>query len=107
MKNILFICSRNRLRSPTAETIFCDRQGWLVRSAGLAKDAEVQLSAEDLEWADIVFVMESMHRRKLKEKFGASIKDQRVVCLGIPDNYEYMDDALIRLLKQKVPGLVG
>lgn len=107
MKNILFICSRNRLRSPTAETIFCDREGWSVRSAGLARDAEVQLSEEDLEWADIVFVMESVHKRRLKEKFGTVIKDQRVVCLGIPDNYEYMDEELIQLLEKKVPGLVG
>ncbi|MDF7826720.1 hypothetical protein P4B35_22010 [Pontiellaceae bacterium B12227] len=48
-----------------------------------------------------------MHRRRLKEKFGAVLKDQRVVCLGIPDNYEYMDGELVRLLERKVPGLVG
>ena len=83
MKNILFICSRNRLRSPTAETIFCDREGWSVRSAGLAKDAEVLVSSEDLEWADIVFVMESIHKRRLSEKFGTSLKGKRVICLGI------------------------
>lgn len=106
MKNILFICSRNRLRSPTAETIFCDQEGWSVRSAGLASDADVSLSVEDLEWADIVFVMEPIHKRKLSEKFGVSLKGKRVVCLGIPDNYEYMDDELVCLLKQKVPRLV-
>ena len=106
MKNILFICSRNRLRSPTAEAVFCERDGWSVRSGGLANDAEVLVSSEDLEWADIVFVLESSHRRKLKEKFRDVLKDQRVICLGIPDNYEYMDAALVRLLEQKVPGLV-
>jgi len=107
MKKILFICSRNKLRSPTAEAVFCDREGWSVRSAGLANDAEVPLSDEDVEWADIIFVMESTHRRKLTEKFGASLKNQSVICLGIPDNYEYMDEELICLLKQKVPKLVG
>lgn len=78
-----------------------------MRSAGLANDAEIPLSVEDLEWADIVFVMESRHRKKLKEKFSAVMKDQRVVCLGIPDNYEYMDEELTQMLEHKVPGLVG
>jgi predicted protein tyrosine phosphatase len=50
--------------------------------------------------------MEAAHQKKLKEKFGASLKDQRVVCLSIPDNYEYMDDELVHLLNQKVPRLV-
>ena len=50
--------------------------------------------------------MESIHKRKLSEKFGAVLKEKRVVCLGIPDNYEYMGDDLIRLLEQKVPNLV-
>lgn len=107
MKNILFICSRNRLRSPTAETVFCDREGWSVRSAGLAKDADVQVSLEDVEWADIIFVMEAVHKRRLKERFRVAVKGARVVCLGIPDHYEFMDAALVRILECKVPGLVG
>jgi predicted protein tyrosine phosphatase len=103
MKNILFICSRNKLRSPTAETVFCGRDGWDVRSAGLAGDAAVPVSAEDLEWADLVFVMERAHLRKLREQFRKSLKHQRVVCLDIPDEYDYMDEELVRILERKVP----
>ena len=107
MKNILFICSQNKLRSPTAEVVFCDYEGWNVRSAGLNNDAEVPLGTEDVEWADIIFVMEQAHKKKLKQKFRESLKNQKVVCLGIPDNYDYMDTELIKILNTKVPQFVS
>ena len=107
MKNILFICSQNKLRSPTAEAVFCDYEGWNVRSAGLNNDAEVPLGTEDVEWADIIFVMEQAHKKKLKQKFRESLKNQKVVCLGIPDNYDYMDTELIKILNTKVPQFVS
>lgn len=107
MINILFICSRNKLRSPTAETIFCEREGWSVRSAGLANDAVVPVGGEDVEWADIIFVMEQAQLRKLRENFRKSLKNQRLVCLDISDEYDYMEDELVRLLKKKVPRLAG
>lgn len=50
MTRALFICSRNRLRSPTAERLFADWPGVESDSAGLASDAEVPLSAEQVEW---------------------------------------------------------
>jgi predicted protein tyrosine phosphatase len=106
MKHILFICSRNKLRSPTAEDVFCTRNDWSVRSAGLTQDAEVHVSQEDLEWADIVFVMEGVHKNRLKQQFPTALKNCRIVCLGIPDQYEYMDPRLVTLLKRKVPSVV-
>lgn len=68
MKRILFICSQNKLRSPTAEAVFCNYQNWEVRSAGLKNDAEVALGLEDVMWADYIFVMEKAHLAKLKKK---------------------------------------
>ena len=102
MKHILFICSQNRLRSPTAETIFFGRPGVEVASAGLGPDAVNPLSSDLLEWADVVFVMEASHRRKLTKKFKNFLADQRVICLDIPDLYDYMDPVLIQLLEAKV-----
>ncbi|MBD2579876.1 low molecular weight protein tyrosine phosphatase family protein [Oscillatoria sp. FACHB-1406] len=102
MKKLLFICSRNRLRSPTAEAIFSEYEGLEVDSAGLDRDAENILDSEAVQWADIIFVMEKSHRKKLSAKFGAWLKNKRVICLDIPDNYEYMDPALVELLKKKV-----
>lgn len=106
MKKILFICSKNKLRSPTAEAVFGDIEGWEVASAGISNDAEVHVSLEDIKWADYIFVMEKAHKKKLSSKFGSAIDSQNVISLDIPDNYEYMDKGLIEVLKEKVPKLV-
>jgi len=106
MTNVLFICSQNKLRSPTAESVFCDVSGWDVRSAGLNNDAEVHISSEDVLWAEYIFVMEQTHTRKLKKKFKSILNKQHVICLGIPDDYEYMDEELVNILKNKVPQFV-
>lgn len=102
MKRLLFLCSRNKLRSPTAEAIFAAWPGVEADSAGLNRDAAVRLSAEQLEQADIVFVMETSHRAKLARDYKRHLMGKRVIVLGIPDNYDYMDPALVELLKTKV-----
>ncbi len=73
-----------------------------VDSAGLDHDAVIPLSPEQVEWSDLIFVMEKTHREKLQRKFKRQLKHQRVIVLGIPDNYACMDPALIALLKSKV-----
>ena len=102
MKHVLFLCSQNKLRSPTAEAIFSNIEGFKVRSAGLNNDAVVPISPELVEWADYIFVMEKSHRNKLKKKYRKYINKQRIICLDIPDEYEFMDEELIRLLKQRI-----
>jgi predicted protein tyrosine phosphatase len=106
MKHVLFICSQNRLRSPTAERVFSNRPGFEVASAGLNPDAETTVSPELLEWADVIFVMEQSHRSILSRKFGAHLKTKRIICLDIPDRFEYMDPELVRLLEAKVGPLL-
>jgi predicted protein tyrosine phosphatase len=103
MRKVLFICSQNRLRSPTAEQVFADWPGVETASAGLNNDAENPLTPELLTWADLVFVMERVHRNKLSSRFRTHLGRQRVVCLDIPDEYDYMDPELITLLRAKVP----
>ena len=103
IKHVLFICSQNRLRSPTAEQVFSSQSGLEVSSAGLNHDAENPVTPELLEWAEVIFVMEKTHRNKLSSKFRPYLKDKKIVCLDIPDEYEFMDEMLIRLLKAKVP----
>ena len=102
LRNVLFICGQNRLRSPTAEHVFANWPGIETASAGLKNEAENPVTPELLEWADTVFVMERSHRSKLSAKFKRHLGSVRIVCLDIPDDYEYMDPGLINLLKAKV-----
>ena len=102
VKNILFVCGKNRWRSPTAEQLFAGHPGIDCASAGLSPESDTPISAELVEWASLVFVMEKVHKAKLSAQFNAQLTGKRVVCLGIPDNYKFMDPALIKLLKAKV-----
>jgi predicted protein tyrosine phosphatase len=103
MKRVLFVCGQNRLRSPTAEQVFSAWPGIEVSSAGLNNEAENPVTAELLEWADLVFVMEKAHRNKLSKKFKPYLKHAKVVCLDIPDDFAFMDPALISILNERVP----
>lgn len=106
LKNVLFVCSQNRLRSPTAEQVFSRRADIEVQSAGLDRTCGNPVTPEAVEWADIIFVMEQAHRSKLSRQFRSSLKGQRVICLGIPDDYEFMDPELVRILEAKVPSFL-
>ncbi|HTJ57832.1 MAG TPA: low molecular weight protein tyrosine phosphatase family protein [Devosiaceae bacterium] len=102
MQRLLFICSRNRLRSPTAEQVFAGRPGIETASAGLAPDADDPLRPDHLDGVDLVFVMERVHQTRLSRQFGPYLRGKKIVCLNIPDNYRYMQPELVRLLEQRV-----
>ncbi|MEG3154520.1 low molecular weight protein tyrosine phosphatase family protein [Sphingomonas sp. RB1R13] len=102
MKSILFVCSQNRLRSPTAEQIYADSPLFEVASAGTNNDAENPLTVELIGWADLIFVMEKHHRNRIQKRFRSSLNGKRLIVLDIPDEYEFMDEGLIRLLKAKL-----
>lgn len=104
--NLLFVCSKNRLRSPTAEAVFAAYEGIKAIGCGTNADAETPLSGDLVEWADIVFVMERAHKKKVAAGFKDLLKDKKLVCLDIPDNYAMMDPELVRLLERKVSGHV-
>lgn len=107
MKHILFICSQNKLRSPTAEELYSKAPGLEVTSAGLNNDAEVPVTPELLEWADRIFVMEKAHRTRLSKKFKPHLQGKRITCLNIPDEYDYMDPMLLMILEQKLTPMIG
>ena len=101
MKRALFICSQNRLRSPTAEQVFSSWPEVETDSAGLGGDASVPLSPEQIHWASVIFVMEKAHRNRLQQRFRAHLNGKQVICLNIPDNYDYMQPELVALLEAK------
>ena len=105
-QKLLFVCSQNRLRSLTAEAIYQGFPGYAVKSAGTEPGARIRVNDGHIGWADIIFVMEKKHGRILKETFGEALSGKKVVCLRIPDVYQYMEPALIDELKAALSGYV-
>ena len=103
---LLFVCARNRLRSPTAERVFAAVPGVETESAGVAPDAESPVTPELIEWADVILVMEPAHRSKLAKRFPNALRGKRVVCLDVPDDYAYMDPGLVELLWERVTRVI-
>ncbi len=96
---ILFVCSRNKWRSRTAETIFKGYEGHEFRSAGTENDARIKINEKLVKWADLIFVMEKRHRERLHEEFDPLLDGKKIVILDIEDNYQYMDEELIGTLR--------
>jgi predicted protein tyrosine phosphatase len=99
---ILFICGKNRRRSPSAEEIFAGMDGVDVSSAGVSAEAVCPVSADLLEWADRVFVMEQPQKKYLDAHFAGSLKDKKIVCLHGLDIYSYMQPELVAVLRAKM-----
>ena len=104
--NILFVCSENRLRSPTAAAVFSEFDGVEAISAGTNKDCDCPVSGDLIEWADVVLVMEHTHRNKLSRRFAGILRNKKVAVLDIPDIFPFMDSMLVALLKARVPRYV-
>lgn len=99
---ILFVCTANKLRSPTAEDVFRDMPGIEVISAGTDSEAPRPLTKELVAAAGLIFAMETHHRERIRKKFKQRPPDNRIVTLHIPDEYERGDPALVALLREKV-----
>lgn len=100
--NILFVCSRNQWRSPTAAYIYQNRSDLNVRSAGTAPSARIKLTAKTILWADLIFVMEKKHKQIILEKFALESVQKQIIILDIKDNYQFMSTELIEEIKAKV-----
>src|SRR5579863_7843293 len=102
---ILFVCAVNRMRSSTAHKIFESDPRFEVDSAGTSKSASTVLEPEQLAWADVVIVMEKSHRNFIRHKYPEYYKTKKIVCLYIPDIFDYMQPELIDILRNKVAGI--
>lgn len=99
---ILFVCTINRMRSATAQKIFENDNRFEVKSAGTDKSAATVLTTELMDWADAIVVMEKHHRSFIRSKHQVYYNTKKIVCLYIPDEFDYMQPELIAILKDKV-----
>jgi predicted protein tyrosine phosphatase len=98
---VLFVCHYNRKRSATAERIFGKEPDLDVRSAGTSEDALVRVNQRMLEWADVIFTMDGEQRRDLARMFPGHPALERLICLEIPDRYDFLDPELVSLLRER------
>jgi len=99
--NILVVCGRNKKRSRTAEYIFKNDDRFNIRSVGLSPKSNRKISENDLNWANLVFVMETEQRAKIWELY-RHLELPTIEILNIPDEYEFMDEELVELLTDRI-----
>tara|TARA_R110002051_G_scaffold10868_3_gene40642 strand:- start:189 stop:536 length:348 start_codon:yes stop_codon:yes gene_type:complete len=103
---VLFVCSHNKWRSTTGEAVFSRVAGVSARSAGTAPDARHPVTVADIRWADLIFVMEDQHEQRLHADFGQDVTGKTLHVLDIPDDYQFMDEALVALLRERCDPLI-
>ena len=105
--NILFVCSRNQWRSPTAEKVWSNHPQINVRSAGTSPRAKRTISPKDVRWADMILVMEKKHKNRVVAEFTRMVSHKPIHVLDIPDDYKYMDEELVELVNDSVAVILG
>lgn len=106
-RKVLFVCSRNQWRSPTAEQVWNQHPAVTCRSAGTSPRARKPITAQDIRWADIIYVMEPKHRDRLKARFGGLLVHKPLEVLDIPDQYRYMNPDLVRIFEAELEVFVS
>jgi predicted protein tyrosine phosphatase len=99
---LLFVCSQNQWRSPTAEALFKDHPRYAARSAGTEQGARVKVTAGHLGWAEMIFCMELKHADRLRELFPEELAGKPLITLRIPDEFQRDDPALVALLQDEL-----
>jgi predicted protein tyrosine phosphatase len=102
LSNLLFICSKNQWRSPTAEELFKNHSVHSASSAGTSDKARIKINQKLIDWADIIFVMERKHRDLLKQRF--TLAEKELIVLDVPDDYQFGDPELVEILKAALEG---
>lgn len=100
---LLFVCTGNRDRSPTAEDLFRNSKEYEARSAGTSAFAVRRVTQELIDWADQIFVMSELddgHLTFLETHF--NLKGKAVYDLDIPDRYRRGSQKLINLLAARL-----
>ena len=97
----LVVCGKNKKRSRTAEFVFKNDYRFNIRSVGVSPKSNRKITEEDIEWADLILVMENDHKQKIK-KIYSNLEIPTIKVLNILDVYEFMDEELIEILTEKI-----
>lgn len=107
-ERILFVCTANLDRSPTAEDLYRDDPRYDVRSAGTALFAATPLTRDLMLWADRVFVMNEKtdrHYTMIKVRFPEVSRP--IVDLDVEDRWRRGHPELIRVILKKLEPHLG
>jgi predicted protein tyrosine phosphatase len=98
----LFVCAGKVVRSPAAQAVMREIGGGMraTRSAGIAPFCLRPVSAEDLQWADVVAVMEPDHQRFIALRWPEVAPKVRV--LHVEARYHRHDPALAIVLEARL-----
>jgi predicted protein tyrosine phosphatase len=101
---ILFVCTANIDRSPTAEHLYKYHPELEVKSAGTALYgfAELPVSLELIMWADVILCMTERQKHFIEHEFSDIISDKIIDELDVQDNYRYMNIQLQNILKTRI-----
>ena len=101
---LLFVCTANLNRSPTAEDLFKNAKNFEAKSAGIHLLSENPIKPELIQWADIIVVMDEKqdnHKTILLQMF-PEVKTKPIIDLEIPDIYEKNNTELKELIKKRM-----
>ena len=62
-KKILFVCTINRMRNARAHEMYKSDDRFVIDSARTVDEARNKIKHTNLEWADVIIVMERHHRK--------------------------------------------
>jgi len=94
------------MRSPTAEKVYKDDERFNVKSAGLIDRSPNRFSVRTILWADLILVMDQSQKDQILERYKGHPELPPIKVLGIPDNFEYMDKKLIKIISRKAESVI-
>ena len=95
---VLFVCNLGAHRSRTAANMFKDR--YETKYAGVLDNL---VTKEQMDWADVVVVMEEGQKSAIAKMFPTISK--KIINLDISDVYAFDNPKLKKLISQKMPDL--
>jgi predicted protein tyrosine phosphatase len=89
--HILFVFHHDRLHAPTPDTLLELPRQLEIRTAGVIEGAPQSLPVAELEWSEIIVVLERRIRALVHKRCKALGLERRVICLYLPEHIDVDD----------------